>query len=71
MRKKSEWRETLFRVSFNVAFNLVIFVATMLPLGLTWTRFFGRTKEMPRPDMPAPYDDGTIPPISCSHGHPS
>jgi hypothetical protein len=37
-----------FRVSFNVAFNLVIFVATMLPLGLTWTQFFGRTKEAPR-----------------------
>ncbi len=34
-----------FRVFFNVAFNLVIFLATLLPLSLTWTRFFGRTKE--------------------------
>ena len=37
-----------FRVFFNVAFNLVIFLATMLPLSLTWARFFGRTKEAPR-----------------------
>jgi hypothetical protein len=37
-----------FRVFFNVAFNLVIFLATALPLGLTWAQFFGRTKGVPR-----------------------
>jgi hypothetical protein len=37
-----------FRVFFNVAFNLVIFLATLLPFSLTWTRFFRRTKEAPR-----------------------
>jgi hypothetical protein len=37
-----------FRVYFNVAFNLVIFLATLLPLVLTWPRFFGRTREVPR-----------------------
>jgi hypothetical protein len=30
-----------FGVTFNVVLNLVILVATLLPLGLTWSRFFG------------------------------
>jgi hypothetical protein len=36
-----------FRVFFNVAFNLVIFLATLLPLGLTRHRFRS-TREVPR-----------------------
>lgn len=47
-----------FGVFFNVAFNLVILLATMLPLGLTWTRFFRRSQEGPRPDVPAQHDVG-------------